>query len=105
MASIFPSTSISIPTPFQPIHPHTIRLFPPPCLTVGVVVRSEMDSPFCFHTYNFPSDPILFIFVSSDHKTLFQSSTVQFSCLFAKPLLTMSLLQHRHFLLCSRAKP
>jgi hypothetical protein len=34
-ASIFPTTSVSVPTPFQPIHPHTIRLFPPPCLTVG----------------------------------------------------------------------
>ena len=28
-AFIFPSTSISIPTPFQPIHLHTMRLFPP----------------------------------------------------------------------------
>src|ERR1700720_2384770 len=75
-----PSFPISIPTPFQPIHPHTMRLFPPPCFTVGDVVRSEMDFPLCFHTYTFPSDPILFILVSSVHKTLFQSATVQFPC-------------------------
>src|SRR5882724_755807 len=43
-----PCTSVSFPTPFHPIHPHTIRLFPPPCLTVGVVVLSESGSPFCF---------------------------------------------------------
>jgi len=42
-----------------------------------------MDSPLFFHTYTFPSDPILFILVSSVHKTLFQSSNVQFSCHFA----------------------
>ena len=64
-------------------HPHTMRLFPPPCFTVGSVVQSEMDSPLCFHTYIFPSDPILFILVSSVHKTLFQSSTDQFSCCWA----------------------
>ena len=64
----------------QPLHSHTMRLFPPPCFTVGSVVRSEMDSPLYFHTYTFPSDPILFILVSSVHKTLFQSSTDQFSC-------------------------
>ena len=43
---IFPSTFISTPTPFQPIHPHTMRLFNPPCFIVGHVVQSEMDSPF-----------------------------------------------------------
>src|SRR5882724_8915371 len=34
-ASIIPCTSVSFLTPFHPIHPHTIKLFPPPCLTVG----------------------------------------------------------------------
>ena len=77
-ASMIPWTSVSFPTPFHPIHPHTMRLFLPPCLTVGVVVLSESGSPLCFQVYTLPSDPILFIFVSSDHKTLFQSSTVQF---------------------------
>src|SRR6266478_637483 len=56
-----------------------MRLFPPPCLTVGVVVLSDSGSPFFFQVYALPSDPILLILVSSDHKILFQSSTVQFS--------------------------
>ena len=77
-ASIFPCTSISIPTPFQLIYPQIIKLFPPPCLIVGVVVLSDTGSPCCFQTYTFPSDPILLIFVSSVHNTFFQSSTVQF---------------------------
>ena len=46
---------------------------------VGVVVWSDKGSPLVFHTYTFPSDPILLILVSSQHNTLFQSSTVQFS--------------------------
>jgi len=45
-AFIFPSTSTSFPTPFHPIQPHTIRLFPPSCLTVGVVVWSDIAPPF-----------------------------------------------------------
>ena len=65
-------------------HPHTIRLLPPPCLTVGEVVLSEIDSlPLGFQVYTLPSDPILLIFVSSDQSTLFQSSTVQFACVWA----------------------
>src|SRR5258705_7460459 len=44
-ASILPCTSTSFPTLFQPIHPQTIRLFPPPCLTVGVVVWPDSGSP------------------------------------------------------------
>jgi len=78
--SILPCTSINISTPFQPIHPHIIRLLPPPCFTVGVVVQSDTASPCFFHTYIFPSDPILFIFVSSVHNILLKSSTVQFAC-------------------------
>ena len=78
-AFIFPWTSTSFPTPFHPIQPHTIRLFPPPCLTIGVVVQSDNGSPYCFQTYTLPSDPMKLILVSSDHNTLFQSSTVQFS--------------------------
>ena len=66
-----------------PMHPHTMRLFPPPCLTVGVVVLLESGVPFSFQVYTLPSDPIFLIFVSSDYRTLFQSSTVQFSCFWA----------------------
>src|SRR6266550_6640292 len=71
-AFMFPCTSISFPTPFQPIHPQTIRLFPPPCLTVGVVVQSDTGSPHCFHTYIFPSDPILLIL---SHQSITPSSS------------------------------
>src|SRR3979490_3318546 len=78
-ASMFPCTFISFPTPFQPIHPQTIKLFSPPCLTVGVVGLSDTGSPCCFQTYTFQSDPILLIFVSSVHNTLFQTSKVHFS--------------------------
>ena len=76
-ASIFPYTSIGVPTPFQLIHPQIIKLFPPPCVIGGVLVLSDTGSPYCFQTYTFPSDSILLIFVSSIHNT-FQSSTVQF---------------------------
>ena len=61
------------------ISPHKTPYHAPPCLTVGVIVWSDINSPHCFQTYTFPSDPILLIFVSSNHNTLFQSSTVQFS--------------------------
>ena len=44
-ASMVPWTSVSTPTLFYPIQPYTIRWFPPPCLTVGVVVLSESGSP------------------------------------------------------------
>ena len=81
--SILPSISTSIPTPFQPIH-HQTKIFPPPCLTVGWVILSESASPAFFHTYWCPSDPILLILVSSDNKSFFQSSTVQFWYLRAK---------------------
>ncbi len=104
-ASMIPWTSTSFPTPFHPIQPHTMRLFPPPCLTVGVVVLSESGSPFLFQVYTFPSDPILFIFVSSDHKTLFQSSTVQFWWYWANlKRCTMHLFKKWAFLLGYRPK-
>ena len=68
-ASVFPLTSMNFPTPFDPIQPHIIRLSPPSCFTVGVVVLSDIGSSLSFHTYPFPSDPIQLIFVLSDHKT------------------------------------
>jgi len=75
-ASILPSTSLKTPTPFHPIHPQTISE-PPPNLTVPLTSLEISPSPFFFHTYSCPSDPILLILVSSDHITLLQSSTVQ----------------------------
>ena len=42
---------------------HTMRLFPPPCLTVGVMVLSESGSPFFFHVHIGPSiwsNPVYF---------------------------------------------
>ena len=47
-ASVALWTSISFLTQFQPIQPHTMRLFPPLCLTVGVVVQSERGLPLSF---------------------------------------------------------
>ena len=76
--SCFPTTSTSFFITFKPIQLHTMRLFPPPCFTVDVVVWSEMPSPHSFYTYYFPSDPILLIFVSSVYNTFFQSSLAQF---------------------------
>ena len=69
-ASNFPSTSMRFPIPFQPIQPHTMRLLPPPCLTVWVVVQSDTGSPCCFQMYTLPSDPIQLILVSSHNLTL-----------------------------------
>ena len=54
---------------------------PPHTTPYHEVISSSMldcDSPLSFQVYILLSDPILFIFVSSDYKTIFQSSTVQF---------------------------
>src|SRR5437660_3014063 len=82
-AFILPSTSARIPTPFQPMHPQTIKE-PPPNFTVPCTSLSCMAFPATFHTYFLPSDPILLILVSSDQITLVQSSTVHCWCLRAK---------------------
>src|SRR5882762_451557 len=71
-ASITPCTYTSFPTPFQPIDPQTIRLFPPPCLTVGVVVWSDSGSPHFFQTYTFPSDQS---YLSLSHQSTTPSSS------------------------------
>ena len=76
LASILPSTSLKTPTPFHPIQPHTIS-DPPPNLTIPWTSLEVSPSLFLFHTYSCTSDPILLILVSSDQRTLFQSSTVQ----------------------------
>src|ERR1700724_1134771 len=88
---ILPSTSASLPTPSQPIQPHTM-MFPPPNFTVPCTSRSISPCPACFPTHCFPSDPYLLILVSSDQITLFQSSTVQFWYFIAKA---------RRFFLCT----
>ena len=59
-SSILPSTSASIPPPFQPMHPQTI-------FTVPWTFLFCKGLPAFFHTYILPSDPI----------TLVQSSKVQ----------------------------
>ena len=81
--SILPLTSATSPTPFQPIQPHTM-MFPPPNFTVSSTFLSISPSPAFFHTHCFPSDPILFILVLSDHMTFFQFSTVHSLCFRAK---------------------
>src|SRR5271154_3578312 len=92
---------MSFPTPFHPIHPHTMRLFPPPCLTVGVVVLSESGSPFCFQVYTLPSDPILLIFVYPFpvlHCPVFMILGK------SKPVISIGLFEKMTFLLDNRAK-
>ena len=83
LAFIFSLTSISIPILFQPIHTHTIRLFHPSHFTVANVGQYKMNLTLFFHTYTILFDPIISIIVLSDYKTVFQSSTVQFSCSWA----------------------
>ena len=82
-ASILSSTSLKIHIPFHPMQPYTISE-PPPNLTVSWTSLAISPSSFLFHTYSCPSDPILLILVSSDHITLFQSSTVLYLYLRAK---------------------
>src|SRR3979490_2917834 len=65
-----------LPHPIPAHTPPNHQVISPPCLTIGVVVLSF---PCRFQTYTIPSDPILLIFVSSVHNTLFQCSKVQFS--------------------------
>ena len=83
LAFILPLTSISILILFQPIHPHTIRLFHPSHFAVADVVQYEMNLSLFFNTYTILFDPIIFIIVLFKYKTVFQSSTVHFSCCWA----------------------
>ena len=64
-SSILPSTSASIPTSFQPMHPQTIK--EPPNFTVPWTFLFCKGLPAFFHTYILPSHPI----------TLVQSCKVQ----------------------------
>jgi len=90
-ASIHSSTPASIPTPFQPMHPITIKKSP-----FSLFCTS---APFFFHIYILSSDPMLLIFVSSDQITLVQSSIVQFLYLRANSsLLLFYCRQERLFL-------
>src|SRR5437588_3232371 len=96
-ASILLSTSLRTPTPFHLMQSHIISE-PPPNLTVPLTSLAFSPSPLFFHTYSCPSDPILLILVSSDHITLFQSSTVQCWYLRAKANLLLLLpLESRGF--------
>src|SRR5882757_5716130 len=82
--SILPSILHAYPTPSHSMHPHTIT-DPPPNLRVPPTCLSLSPSPAFFQAHFLPSDPSLLIFVSSDHTTLFQSSTVQCWCARAIP--------------------
>ena len=99
-ASIHPSISTNIPTPFWPMHFQTIKK-PSPSFTIHCSIKACL---LFFHTYILPFDLILLIFVSSDHITLVQSSIVQFLYLRAKStLLFPCLLDNRGFLLLTIA--
>src|SRR5258705_5084322 len=69
------------------MHPHTI-IDPPPNFRVPPTCLSLSPSPAFCQAHFLPSDPSLLIFVSSDHTTLFQSSTVQCWCSRAKSILS-----------------
>src|SRR5215471_5850420 len=75
------------------MQPHIIR-DPPPNFTVSFTSLSLKPSPAFFHAHILPSDPSLLILVSSDHTTVFQSSTVQSK---VHPLHPMPLSQERLF--------
>ena len=51
-----------------------------------MVILTESSPTFFFQIYDLPSDPILLILVSSDHKTPFQSPNIQFSWYLQKKL-------------------
>ena len=56
-ASILPSTSVTLPTSFQPIQPYTM-MFPPPNVKVPWTSISINLSTTCFHTDCSPYDPM-----------------------------------------------
>src|SRR6266404_1265769 len=85
--SILPSILHAYPAPSHSMHPHTIR-DPPPNFRGPPTCLSLSPSPALFQGHFLPSDPSLFIFVSSDHTTLFQSSTVQCWCSRANSILS-----------------
>ena len=87
-ASILPSILAAYPGPSQTIQPQIIRE-PPPNLTIPCTSLSVNPSSGFFHTHFFPSDLKQLILVSSDHITLFQSSTVQSLCASAKSILSL----------------
>src|SRR5882762_1799477 len=76
------------------MHPHTIR-DPPPNFRVPPTSLSLNPSPAFFQAHFLPSDPSLLTLVSSDHTTLFQSSTVQCWCSRAKSILSFLCLCER----------
>src|SRR5882762_2311402 len=76
------------------MHPHTIR-DPPPNFRVPPTSLSLNPSPAFFPADFLPSDPSLLTLVSTDHTTLFQSSTVQCWCSRAKSILSFLCLCER----------
>src|SRR6266705_4607020 len=86
--SILPSILQAYPGPSHNMHLQTIT-DPPPNFTVPLTNLSLRPSPPFFHAHFLPSDPSLLAFVSSDHTTLFQSSTVQSLCPSAKSILAL----------------
>ena len=68
--------------PYPEKHPHTI-MFPPPCLTVGVVYLGLSFSPRGLRTPNLPSDPSRLNLDLSDHSTFFYYCLFQFKYILA----------------------
>src|SRR4029434_6124605 len=74
--SIVPSMQWSRPVPLAEKQPQSI-MFPPPCLTVGMLSYSAF---FPLHTPQVELMPKSSILVSSDHITFSQSSLESFKC-------------------------
>ena len=78
LESIRPTIRPIPPIPYHDIHPHIIRLPPPNFRVSSIASGCKFFGPLT-QEYLIPSLFSLFILVSSDQITLFQSSFVQFS--------------------------
>ena len=77
--SIVPSMQWSRPVPLAEKQPQSI-MFPPPCLTLGMVFLGSYSAFFPLQTRRVELMPNSLILVSSDHITFSQSSLESFKC-------------------------
>src|SRR4029434_6867370 len=77
--SIVPSMRLSRPVPLAEKQPQSI-MFPPPCLTLGMVFLGSYSAFFPLQTWRVELMPNSLILVSSDHITFSQSSLESFKC-------------------------
>ncbi len=72
--SILPSIRCSRPVPFAKKHPQSM-MFPPPCITVGMMFLGLYSSFFFLQTRQVEFIPKSYILVSSDHMTFSRASS------------------------------